>query len=145
MIYEGRISNREKSSPGEGKSAHKQLLHPQVNDTGTKREETGRVAAMGGRPFPTPAPVPPPAEAAPPAPLVFSPNKLPGEGLTNAAGSRSGRANPHRCCPAGACRGARPERGSLAPLERGGYAGGRSPAGSRPAAVCGHSQRQQSD
>lgn len=60
-----------------GERAHKQLLHPEVNDTEMKRAETGSVVAMGARPPPSsaaaPAPAPPPAEAAPAAPLVFSP------------------------------------------------------------------------
>lgn len=104
MIYKGWISKREKAAQGEGERAHKQLLHPQVNDTGMKRAETGRVAAMGGHPPPSlaaaPAPAPPPAEAAPAAPLVFSPHKLAGvclaRGRRTLLGAGRGRADPRR-------------------------------------------------
>lgn len=108
-----------------GERAHKQLLHPQVNDTEMERAETGSVVAMGARPPPSsaaaPAPAPPPAEAAPAAPLVFSPQisrqTSPGEKQTNAARSRSGKGRPSQRWPVLALRdrsGLRAPRGSRA-------------------------------
>lgn len=119
------------------------MLHPQVNDTGMKPAEAGRVAAMGDRPPPSlaaaPAPAPPPAEAAPAAPPVFSPDKLPGglpgEGLTNAARSGSGKGRPSQRWPVAALRGCSGLRARGAGRSPGGYEGAEPATAARRAAA----------